>query len=395
MNIKNSLPLRLAASAALLCALAWAPALAKVTVTDHEGGLTVSGKNEIHLDADKMRHDDVTVAKGETVKGDIVTSGMIVVDGTVEGNAVSFGGNVSVPGEVRGDVVVLGGNADVGGESKGDLAAIGGSVSVTGKVGGDVAAIGGNVALGKGAAVSGDVSVVGGHLSKDDGASVKGSVSQVGLGALKGLLPALTHGGLKLAMASGSGSRWNSHWRHDSDSDEDEKPSAGGRVVRAFLFLTFVLGLGLVLSLSAVFLPNETLAVSAAIRDDFWRSAGAGTLMVILFLPALVLLAVSILGIPLIPLAILAWTAASLFGVAAFSRLLAERAAESMQKPLPAAPLAVGLGWLILESLPFVGKLIGGFIGGTFSFAGFLLLTCGMVAGLGAVWNTRMGRKLS
>jgi cytoskeletal protein CcmA (bactofilin family) len=393
MNIKNSLTLRAAASAALLWCLASAPALAKIKVTDTQGGgFNITGKSEIHLDTDKMRHDDVTVAKGETLKGDLVTSGAIRVEGTVEGNCVSFGGRVDVPGEVRGDVVSLGGNVDLGGSSKGDLAAIGGSVRVSGKVGGDVAAIGGDVALDKGAAVDGDVSVVGGHLSKEEGVSIKGSVSQIGLGALRGILPALTRGGLKLALAPGVHSHWD--WRRHAD-EEEAAPSAAGRLFKAVVFLVFVIGLGLVLSLAALFLPQETLTVATAIRQDFWRSAGVGTLMVILFLPGLLVLTVSILGIPLIPLAVLAWTAASLFGVAAFSRVLAERAAESLQKPLPAAPLAVGLGWLILETLPLVGKLIGGFIGGTFSFAGFLLLTCGAVAGLGAVWNTRLGRKPS
>lgn len=394
MNIKNSLVLRAASAAALLFALAASPALAKIKVTDSAGGINITGKSEIHLDADKMRHDDVTVAKGETLKGDLVTSGAIRVEGTVEGNCVSFGGKVDVPGEVRGDVVSMGGSVDLGGSSKGDLAAIGGSVRVSGKVGGDVAAIGGDVALDKGAAVEGDVSVVGGRLTKEEGVSIKGSVSQVGLGALRGLLPALTRGGLKLALASGEGSKsWSgSHWRHDAD---EEAPSAGGRVLKAAAFLIFVIGLGLVLGLAALFLPQETQAVAAAVRSDFWRCAGVGTLMVILFLPGLLVLTVSILGIPLVPLAILAWCAAALFGLGAFSLLLAERAAESLHKPLPAAPLAVVLGWLLLEALPLAGKLIGGFIGGTLSFAGFLLLTCGLVAGLGAVWNTRMGRKAS
>jgi cytoskeletal protein CcmA (bactofilin family) len=390
MNIKNVTITRVVSAAALLWGLSAAPALAKVAVAEKDGGISISGKNKIHLDTDKMRHDDVKVAKGETLSGDVVTSGAILVEGTVEGNCVSFGGKVEVPGEVRGDVVSLGGNVDLGGSSKGDLAAIGGSVHVSGKVGGDVAAIGGDVTLGKGAAVGGDVSVVGGHLSKEDGVSIKGSVSEIELGALKGLLPALTRGGLKLALASGGGSGLHSRWSRVAD---EEAPSTGGRILRTAAHLIFVVGLGLVLCLAALFMPAEIQAVAAAVRQDFWRSAGVGTLMVILFLPGLLVLAVSILGLPLIPIAILAWCAASLFGVAAFSLILAERAAESLRKPLPALPLAVGLGWLILETLPLVGRLIGGFIGGTFWFAGFLFLTCGMVAGLGAVWNTRMGRR--
>lgn len=398
MNIKNPSVLRAASAAALLLALAAPPALAKIKVTDSTGGgFNITGKSDVRVDADKMRHDDVTVAKGETLKGDLVTSGAIRVEGTVEGNAVSFGGKVDVPGEVRGDVVAMGGDVDLGGSSKGDLAAIGGSVRVSGKVGGDVAAIGGDVALDKGAAVDGDVSVVGGRLSKEEGVTIKGSVSQVGLGALKSLLPALTRGSLKLALASGGSRHGAFRWGHDSDREsrheDDDVPSAGGRLLRAGVFLLFVLGLGLVLALGALFLPQELQAVAAAARSDFWRCAGIGTLMVVLFLPGLLALTISILGIPLVPLAVLAWCAAALFGVGAFSLLIAERAAQSLNKPLPAAPLAVAAGWLILETLPLVGKLIGGFLGGALSFAGFLLLSGGLVAGLGAVWITRMGRK--
>jgi cytoskeletal protein CcmA (bactofilin family) len=377
-----------ALAAALFCGAA-APAFAKVTVTDTKGQITVSGKNEVHLDTDKMRHDDVTIAKGETFKGDLVTSGSIDVEGVVEGNCVSLGGAMNIPGEVRGDVVALGGPIQLDGASSGDLAAIGGSVRVSGKVGGDLAAVGGDVSLGKGAAIGGDVSVVGGHLSKEEGVSIKGSVSQVGLGALKGLVPALTAGGLKLALSSGNwkGSR---HWKH---GEPDEETPPAGRLAKAGISFAFIVGLGLVLGLVGLFLPKEVEGAAAAIRQDFWRSAGVGTLMLVLFLPGLLVLTVSILGIPLIPLALLAWCAASLFGVAAFSRVIAERACESLGKPLPVAALAVVGGWILVEVLSFAGALIGGFIGGTLAFAGFLLLSCALVAGLGAVWNTRFGRR--
>lgn len=383
MIIKHAVIIR-AGAAALLWGLSAAPALAadpsvKVSLTDGSAGISISSKS-------KMRHDDVKVGKGETLSGDVVTSGAILVEGIVEGNCVSFGGRVDVPGAVRGDVVAMGGNVDLGGLAKGDLAAIGGSVRVSGKVGGDVAAIGGDVILAKGAAVAGDVSVVGGHLTKEEGVVIKGSVSQVGLGVLKGLLPTLTRGGLKIALVSGNGS---------GSGRADAQTSVGGRFLKAAASLIFVVALGMVLCMVALFLPRQTQAVAAAIRLDFWRSAVVGTLMVILLLPGVLALTISILGIPLIPVAILAWCTAALFGVGAFCLILAERAAEALRRPLPAVPLAVGLGWLILEILPLAGKLIGGFIGGTLTFAGFLLLTCGMVAGLGAVWNTQMGRKAS
>jgi len=175
-----------------------------------------------------------------------------------------------------------------------------------------------------------------------------------------------------------------------------ERAAGAGRALKLAAFLAFALGTGLVLCLLALFLPQETRGAAAAIRGDFWRAAGIGTVMVVLFMPVLLVLAVSILGIPLIPFAVLAWCAAVLFGLAAFSHVLAERAAESLGKPLPAAaPIAIGAGWLLLELLPFCGKLVGGILGGTFSFAGFLLMSCAVVTGLGSVWITRFGRRLS
>jgi len=373
MNAPRRLVFAALASAALLAA---APAGAKIQVTDKDGALSINGKADVRIDADKMRHDDVRVAKGDVSRGDIVTSGSIDVEGEVDGSCVSFGGRVNVPGTVRGDVVAFGGSIGLGGSASKDVAAIGGPVTVSGKVGGDLAAIGGDVELAKGAEVSGDLSVVGGRLTKDGGAVVRGQISQVGLGALAALVPALAHGGAKFAKT---------HERVEETS----------RAVKLAAFLGFALGTGLVLALIGLFFPEQSRGAAAVIRGDFWRAAGIGTLMLVLFLPALLGLVVSILGIPLIPFAFLAWCAAILFGLAAFSHVLAERAAESLGRPLPAAPLAVAAGWLILELLPFCGRLVGGFVGGTFLFAGFLLLSCAVATGLGAVWITRFGRRLS
>ena len=63
-----------------------------------------------------------------------------------------------------------------------DVVVFGGTARIEGRVEGDVVSIGGSVELGPGAHVTGDVAVVGGALHRDPGAIVDGDVSEVGIG---------------------------------------------------------------------------------------------------------------------------------------------------------------------------------------------------------------------
>src|SRR6478672_11555436 len=61
---------------------------------------------------------DLTVAKGEQVKGDaVVTDGNLTVLGEVDGNAVVVNGKATVEGTVHGNLTVTNGDAELGGSS--------------------------------------------------------------------------------------------------------------------------------------------------------------------------------------------------------------------------------------------------------------------------------------
>ncbi|MBI5631513.1 MAG: hypothetical protein HY921_11590 [Elusimicrobia bacterium] len=66
---------------------------------------------------------------------------------------------------------------------------------------------------------------------------------------------------------------------------------------------------------------------------------------------------------------------------------------------MPGILAGVGIGYLLLTGLFMVGKLLklmggaGGFLGGIFVLANLMLLSCGMLVGLGASWNTRLGKR--
>jgi hypothetical protein len=117
-----------------ICALAFvtltitaAPAVAQDPGSRRDREISVSG--------------DVTVAKGKTVHGPVVTvEGNATIDGTVTDYVGVGDGNVTVSGHVTQGVVVVHGDARISGRVEGDVVALTGRVVVTadGRVGGDV-----------------------------------------------------------------------------------------------------------------------------------------------------------------------------------------------------------------------------------------------------------------
>src|SRR5437870_990649 len=64
---------------------------------------------------------DLTVTKGEEVKGDaVVTNGNLTVQGEVQGNVVVVNGKADIEGRVRGNVTVTSGDAELGSASQVD-----------------------------------------------------------------------------------------------------------------------------------------------------------------------------------------------------------------------------------------------------------------------------------
>ena len=338
-----------------------------------------------HFDFGRMKKDvprvDIHVAKGETMHDDIATSGSVAIEGTETGSVAVFGGPAVIDGEVLGDVAAFGGPLTINGRVKGDVASFGGAVTVNGEVLGEVAATGGDVALGPKSSIRGDLALLGGKLDRADGARIGGSISNFDLKLAASLAP----------MAA----RWR-HW----EPEAREELGAAGRLALFAGFIVFTLCVGLLVALLAALLPQPVEQVAQAVKGDFWGSAGAGVLMMLGFCPALLLLVVSILGIPLIPLAFIAATAAVVLGLAAASRLAGERLFESLHKPQPGSVIvSAAAGYGLLVCLVFVGKVLrlaGGFTafaGGTLVLAGLMVLCGALLVGLGGVWRTRMGSR--
>ena len=235
------------------------------------------------------------IEEGETVEDLTAFAGTVVIQGTVDGDLEMFGGDILVEGEVTGDVDALGDNVRVTGEvsaaagnvviaesaAVGALSAAGGNVTIEGTVGDDVEAAAGNVTLGPAAVIEGDLTY-GGELNRHPDAEMTGTVTEE------------TSGG---------------------PTPIGEIPMPPWWLGQLYwLFVNLLLGTILL----AVF-PRLSNDVAVTAWTETLRSGGVGLLALVAIPTVLVLIAVTIVGIPLsiagvFAFALLVWIASVLDG---------------------------------------------------------------------------------
>jgi hypothetical protein len=227
----------------------------------------------------------------------------------------------------RGALVRIGGSAAVERDEivDDDVVVVGGSARVDGQVNGEVVVVGGSLSLGPEANISGDVTVVGGTLSRAPGATIGGEVNNVAIGPNFSLGP----------MFGNQRGFWRS------------MPFVGiaGTAMRGILLLLF----GWIIMLLASG-PVQRIGERAA--ADPVKAGFVGLLAEALFLPVLimtiVLLVITIVGIPLlalVPFAVLALVVVFLVGftgvAARIGRWVADRFGWTNAGPYLAATIGI------------------------------------------------------
>jgi len=281
----------------------------------------------------------------------------------------------------REDIVRIGGSVSVDSDEyvSGDVVVIGGSANINGEVNGEVVVVGGSARFGPQADVRGDITVVGGGLTREPGAVTRGAINEVGFGGLP----------------------WRGEWgRRDSwDWMDGIYPVARltGTLVRITLLILLT-----TLVLFVAKQPVEQIADRVA--ADPVKSWFVGFLAEMLFVPVLIMtavvLAISIIGIPLlllVPVAIVALLVVMLVGFTAVAyhigRLLQDKVDTLRSRPY-AATFA---GILLIVSPVLLARLVGltaglGFIVWPIAAVGFLLEYSVWTAGLGAAALVRFNR---
>jgi hypothetical protein len=262
----------------------------------------------------------------------------------------------------------------------GDVVAVGGSATVDGTVRGDVVAIGGSVNLGPTADVENDVVSIGGGVHRDPSARIGGRVQEVGINFGR--------------FRDGQFSLFNP-WRESMFGS-------------AFRLAGTLARLGILCLLAAlVVLFGREYMERAAVRAaaEPLKAGAIGLLAQVLFVPVLVitivLLAVTIIGIPLlvlVPFAILGLVVIALVGFTGVSYrlglLLSERFGWNTANPY----LTTIVGVVLLLSPVILARIVGlgGFplfpITGVLVAVGLLAEYLAWTVGFGAMALLRFSR---
>jgi hypothetical protein len=223
-----------------------------------------------------------------------------------------------------------------------DAVAIGGSLTIEGKVNGDAVAVGGSLVVEPGAEIRGDAVSIGGQLQIKEGAVVHGE--QVGVGIpipIGSLFSEKEDGEIGLALPFAL--------------------SGLAGTFAAFSFLGFLLRsvLLFVLALVVVLLaPKRVERVRGYLTEHTGRSILAGAVMLFSFVPLIILLAVTIIGLPLIPVAIIALMVLMVVGLAALLTWVGYKIPLFKSRKTQLIALAIGVVLIMLINLiPVAGPL--------------------------------------
>jgi hypothetical protein len=270
----------------------------------------------------------------------------------------------------RGDIVRFGNDVTVGSDERveGDVVVFGGSADIDGEVTRDVTVFGGRLRLGPAGVVRGDVNAIGGSLERDSAAQVLGDINEVGRG--RGMVR--RDGNFPRMF----GSVWSRVW------------GLGATILR----LAVLVLVGLII---AAFGRNALERIGERTAATPVRSGLIGLAAEVLFLPVVVLtvvvLAISIVGIPLlvlVPFAILLVMVVALMGFIALAYRFGGRLTGKFGWNAPGPYGSVAIGVIALGTLTVIGKLAGlagGFVlGAPLTAVGYVVEYVAWTIGFGA-----------
>ena len=303
----------------------------------------------------------------DTVKQiEIGEDGVVITDESGDTMVLDWDEAVGIE-TVGEDVVRIGNDVHVpeGQVVEGDAVSIMGDVRVDGYVEGDAVAVGGSLILGPNGRVDGDGVSVGGSVEKNGGV-IRGETVSIGFG--KG-------------WCSGPGFFMGSFF------------SAARRFGLLILWLAILMVLGALL-IAVVRRPIDI--VSDRVRKEAFFNGLIGLLAWALVIPVIVLLAITIIGIPIAILVPFVFAIMMLLGFIGVSVATGQRFAGVVNG---SSYRAMAIGVIVLYGLVVLGSLLRmgpgplHFAGSIIGFIGWAIVFVAVTVGLGAVITSRFGTR--
>lgn len=265
-------------------------------------------------------HPPVVLPKSETVNHDYFGVGPSVdMEGTINGDAYLAGGTVLMNGTVNGDVLGAGGQMTINGTAH-NVRVAGGQVTINGTINGNVTVAGGNVTITSSSHIAGSVVGAGGQVlvSGPIGKTINLAGGQVTIAnTVGGNVSAATSQLILTPDAKLAGTLWYQSQQpvqidsgaiiagtvtHAYPPQHYQQPKAPLALLAGISFVAtlvmFIIELIIGLLLIAL-LPIYSQRVVTFIGNKIWLSLGIGFLAWIVTPFALLLLVLTLIGIPL------------------------------------------------------------------------------------------------
>ncbi|MEX2028202.1 MAG: hypothetical protein WD988_01765 [Candidatus Curtissbacteria bacterium] len=320
----------------------------------------------------------VTIPIDQTINQDYFATGeKIVISGTINGDAYLFGGTIIVDGVINGDLIAGGGTVKITGSISDNVRIAGGELNVSGNIGKNITAGGGSIHLEDGAKIGGSLVAGGGDVS---------IFSPLGKGATIGagnLVVADTIGGnvtagigelslLKDAKINGNLTYWSSKPADIPtgsivgettfhQAENKQKPKEVMAINWGFKTYSFLVAL-LIGSLLLRFLPVFTAQTANRITTRPVASLAMGLLILVTVPLIAIMIAITIVGIPISLILIFAYVISLCFAKVFAALAVGTLITKSLDKKLsPYLALIIGLlAYYILSSIPVIGFIAMG-----------------------------------
>jgi len=251
-----------------------------------------------------------------------------------------------------GDLVVIGGTATVeyGAVVQGDIVVIGGSLRLDGQTSGSAVVVGGAVSMGDRAAVAADLITLGGSLHNETGAHIGGDIITN--------LPLPAVGLPRVGSVPAAPAPPEPRLRFDL-----------GPLGSVAAVILQSLGLAALAMLLTAFLHPQLDRVGQAVVAQPFMVGSVGLLTAFLAPLAVVILAITLILIPLALAAVILLVLAWLFGVVALGMVVGDRLTQGSRGGMEPV-LSAGLGTLVLavvvstaQHVPCVGWIAPALVG--------------------------------
>ena len=270
--------------------------------------------------ADLRSDDTIIIASGDVINDDLYLVGnRIVINGTVNGEVVCIGNHITLTGRVDGNLNAIGATIEIEGEVTNSIRTAGGDVIISGQVGRDVMASGNEIDLTGQANIGRDFVFAGRSINVDalinegvEGFGMEiilndeiGSDVEVGVDRLTIASTAVINGDLIYTSENEADIQQGAHILGTTThilADYFTFPEIG--LLLGFIAFLMTLVTGIVIILIA---PRRARAVADSIKTRPLQTLGWGALILFVTPIALAIVFITIIGIPLSVIGIVAY----------------------------------------------------------------------------------------